>query len=241
MHPRLRLFGQCASIALCAAVIAFAALSLLHATLEWPLVHGFDLRVQARVHGWASPGLTIAMKALTWIGSIKVFLPTLAVSVAGLLLMGEREGGRRLVRKRQVAALFALGIGGALVLNDCFKLFFHRARPTVPWSIGDEHTFSFPSGHSLFSLVLYGLIAYNLVSRRGHTGRRVFTVGVAAMLVLGIGVSRIYLGMHWPTDVIAGYLTGGVWLSAVILVDRRWRTHRLHRSSTRVQPSAPLR
>ena len=141
------------------------------------------------------------------------------------LFKGERTGGQRLVRKRQVSATFALGIGGALVLNDSFKLFFHRARPVVPWSIGDEHTFSYPSGHSLFSLVLYGLIAYNLVARRGHHVHRVLALFLAAILSLGIGISRIFLGMHWPTDVLAGYITGALWLSAVIFIDRRWRTH----------------
>ena len=225
MHPRLLLLGRCTAIALFAALSAFLLLLLLHASLDQPAVHHFDLCVQAAIHGWSFPGLSTLMKSLTWIGSIKVFLPTLALAVVALLLTGERKGGQRLVRKRQVSAVFALGIGGALALNDSFKLFFHRARPAVPWSIGDEHTFSYPSGHSLFSLVLYGLIAYNLVARRGHPLRRAAAFFLAACLSLGIGISRIFLGMHWPTDVLAGYLTGGLWLSAVIFIDRIWRTH----------------
>jgi undecaprenyl-diphosphatase len=77
------------------------------------------------------------------------------------------------------------------------------------------------------------LIAYMVLGRRGHRLRHLVVVFAAAALVIGIGLSRIYLGMHWPTDVLAGYLTGGVWLCAIIWIDQRWRTHshrRLHGS-----------
>ena len=227
MQPRFRLFGGCAAVGLTAAIAAFTACALLHGLLDLPAVNGFDVGVQAEVHCWTTPSLTALMQMLTWIGSIKIFMPSLIVAVALLLLFGERQQGQRLIRKRQVATMFAVAIGGALLLNDTFKLYFHRARPAVPWSIGDETTYSFPSGHSLFSLVLYGLIAYSLASRRGGVGRRVVAISAATALVLGIGVSRIYLGMHWPTDVLAGYLTGAVWLCSVIWIDRRWRTQRL--------------
>jgi undecaprenyl-diphosphatase len=221
----IRLLLLCGVIALADAGCAFLLLLLLHARLPAPALHGFDLGVQAAVHGWESPALTVLMHGLTFIGSIEVFIPTLLVAVALLLWRGEREGGRRLIRKRQVAGVFALGVGGALLLNDSFKVYFHRARPAVPWAIGDEQTFSFPSGHSLFSILLYGLIAYTLVSRRSRPLHRAATMVGAASLVAGIGLSRIYLGMHWPTDVLAGYITGGMWLAGVILIDRRWRTH----------------
>jgi undecaprenyl-diphosphatase len=224
MAPRSRLFITCILIALAAAGLAFLLLTLLHATLSTPAVHNADLAVQQAVHGWTNPTLTRVMLALTFIGSIKVFVPTLVLALIVLLAIGEREQGRRLIRKRQVTAIFALGIGGALLLNDSFKLHFHRARPQAPWSIGDEPTFSFPSGHSLFSFVLYGLIAYTLLGRRSP--RRAPTLLAAAALVLGIGLSRIYLGMHYPTDLLAGYLTGACWLGGVILIDRRWRTCR---------------
>ena len=216
---------ECTSVAISAGIAAFLLLALLHAQLPSPAVAAFDHHLQARVHGWTSPVLTILMRAFTFVGSIKVFLPTLVVSLALLLTLGERQGERRLFRKRQVAGIFALGVGGALLLNDSFKLWFHRARPSVPWSIGDEHTYSYPSGHSLFACVLYGLIAYMVIGRRGHPLRRMLVLAIAAALVLGIGLSRIYLGMHWPTDVLAGYLTGVCWLCGTIFIDRHWLTH----------------
>jgi undecaprenyl-diphosphatase len=223
--PR-RLLLQSLAIALLAALIAFAALTLLHSAL--PRLNGFDLGIQARVHSWTSPPLTYLFRALTFIGAIAVFIPTLLAAVTVLLLVGQKEQGIRLVLKRQVSTLFAIGIGGALLLNDGFKAIFHRTRPHVPWSIGDEHTFSFPSGHSLFSFVLYGLIAYSVLTRRDPLPRRLILTFACATLVLGIGLSRIYLGMHWPTDVLAGYLTAAIWLAASIAIDRLWRASFAH-------------
>jgi undecaprenyl-diphosphatase len=112
-----------------------------------------------------------------------------------------------------------------LLLNEAFKNYFHRMRPKPSWALAYEQTFSFPSGHSLFSMVLYGLIAYTLVTRRSRPGRRMLIVLCAAAMIACIGLSRIYLGVHWPTDVLAGYITGATWLTGVILIDRRWRTH----------------
>ncbi len=237
MSPSRRLFLQSLTVALVAALAAFLALTLLHAAL--PRLTPFDLSVQSAVHAWTTPALTYLMRALTFIGSIEVFIPTLILAVILLLLLGQKEQGIRLVRKRQVSTLFAIGVGGALLLNETFKAHFHRARPRVPWSIGDEHTFSFPSGHSLFSFVLYGLIAYSVLTRRDPLPRRLmFTLGCAA-LVIGIGLSRIYLGMHWPTDVLAGYLTAAVWLSATITIDRLWRASFAHsRAGLGQQPQA---
>jgi len=231
MNSRLRLIAQCALVAVAGGLIALLLLSVMHARLDDPWMQHFDLGIQAGVHGWTNPALTQMMRLLTFIGSIEVFIPTLIVAVVVLLSIGEKEQGRRLVRKREVSGIFGLAIGGAILLNEVFKVHFHRARPKVPWAIGDEHTFSFPSGHSLFSMVLYGLIAYLVLGRRGRPLRHLVVVLAAAALVMGIGLSRIYLGMHWPTDVLAGYLTGGVWLGAVIWIDRRWRTQsrrRLH-------------
>ncbi len=221
MPPSRRLVLQSLAVALLAALLAFAALTLLHAAL--PRLTPFDLACQSMLHHQANPALTYLMRALTFIGSIEVFIPTLIAAVVILLLIGQKEQGIRLVRKRHVSTLFAIGVGGALLLNETFKAHFHRARPHVPWSIGDEHTFSFPSGHSLFSFVLYGLIAYSVLARRDPLARRLSLTTGCATLVLGIGLSRIYLGMHWPTDVLAGYLTAALWLTATITIDRLWR------------------
>ena len=120
---------------------------------------------------------------------------------------------------RHSPAVLACAVTGALILNESFKLLFHRPRPIFPWSIGDEHTFSFPSGHSLFSVTLYGTLCW-LALRHGTRWWQVVPVAVA--LPLAIGTSRIYLGEHYPTDVLAGWLCGALWTATVILIDRRW-------------------
>jgi len=237
MTPSRRLTLQSFTVALLAALAAFAALNLLHADL--PHLEPFDLALQSALHAQTTPALTYLMRALTFIGSIEVFIPTLIAAVVILLLIGEREQGIRLIRKRHVSMLFAIGVGGALILNEAFKSHFRRARPHVPWSIGDEHTFSFPSGHSLFSFVLYGLIAYTVLTRRDPLLRRLIVTLCCAALVLGIGLSRIYLGMHWPTDVLAGYLTAAIWLWATILIDRRWRAFVAHSRAGLGAPPRP--
>jgi hypothetical protein len=94
---------------------------------------------------------------------------------------------------------------GALVLDLSLKYAFHRPRP-VPFFVPAPYTYSFPSGHSLFSFCFYGVLA-GLLTRRIRSRRwRVLIWTLAALLVATIGLSRVYLGVHYPSDVIAGYL-----------------------------------
>ncbi len=182
-------------------------LTALHAALG--VLHPLDVAIQLQLHAFAGPWLDRVMFGLTLIGAIKIFSLALAAVLAGLLMQGYRHG----------PAVLACAVTGALILNESFKLLFHRARPVLPWSIGDEHTFSFPSGHSLFSVTLYGTLCW-LALRHGTCWWQV--VPVAVVLPLAIGASRIYLGEHYPTDVLAGWLCGAIWTATVILIDRRW-------------------
>ncbi len=229
----LRLVGVAVSIAMVAAALALLLLTLLFRELGQPAVQAMDLTLQARVHAATSPVLTREMLACTWIGSIKIFVTALVTVLVWLIAR----------RHRHAAALLGFAITGALLLNESLKLHFHRARPHVPWSIGDESTWSFPSGHSLFSFVLYGTLVY-LGTRQSHTAmRRLTLILPAVLLTLNIGLSRIYLGMHFPTDVFAGYLTGALWLLGVIAIDRQWlawKRRELHAQGARVQPPAAL-
>ena len=215
MNPRLRLVLASVSVASFTTALSLLLLTVLDHHLGQPAILRADLALQGVVHGWTNPPLTSVMLALTWMGSVKIFATALALVLVLLLLW----------RRTHDAVLLTAAITGAFVLNETFKLHFHRARPHVPWSIGDEHTFSFPSGHSLFALVLYGTLAY-LAWRGAHTlVRRAAILFPALLLTLAIGLSRIYLGMHYPTDVLAGFITGALWLTTVVTVDRIWRTY----------------
>ena len=112
-------------------------------------------------------------------------------------------------------------MASAGALNTAIKHFFHRARPQVSWAIGHEDSFSFPSGHTVFSILLYGSLAYILIRWSGSTAARAAAIGFAAVMILCISFSRIILGMHYPSDVAGGYLEGLLWLTAAILIDRR--------------------
>lgn len=192
--------------------LTLLVLTMVDRSLGMNTVHQSDTALQLQVHHWTSPSLTLLMLALTAIGSIKVFLTVASVACLGLYLRG----------RAPMAYLLAGALAGALVLNETLKLHFHRARPVVPWSIGDEPTFSFPSGHSLFAMVLYGMLAILTMRGEVSAGRRLLILLAAATFILGIGVSRVYLGMHYPTDVCAGYLTGALWLVAVLGMERIW-------------------
>ncbi len=192
-----------------------AALGLLTALHGWlGALGGFDQGVQEWVHGWASPGVGAGMRALTELGRVETFLPAAVFVGVGMVVEGRRRG----------AGALGLAMVGALALNEGLKLHFARARPGVSWALGDERTYSFPSGHALFAVTLYGTLTW-LAWRGATAGRRVGLAAVAGGLTVGIGVSRVYLGMHWPTDVLAGYAVGVVWVGTVMTVERVWERY----------------
>lgn len=118
--------------------------------------------------------------------------------------------------KRVASAGLLVALGGAGVLNTILKFWFGRRRPDLPWSVVHEQGFSFPSGHAMTALVSYGMLAY-LACRRCRGAVAATTAAAAtAALILGIGVSRIYLGVHFPSDSMAGYAGGVLWLLTVI-------------------------
>ncbi len=227
MSSRTRFLILALLLTLLSTLLCLGALTLLDHRLDSPTMQQFDSSIQAQVHHWTSPWLTRVMLTFTRIGSIKIFATSLAAVLIFLLLRS----------RRHAAILLGLTMVGAFALNETLKLHFHRARPRVPWAIGDEHTFSFPSGHSLFSFVLYGTLSYLALRHATTLGRRISIVLPAMLLIVGIGSSRIYLGMHFPSDVLAGYLTGAIWLATVIGLDRMWRAAAGRAATSSIVPS----
>jgi membrane-associated phospholipid phosphatase len=152
------------------------------------------------LHGIASPGLDALMLILTSMGSSLVIVPLFVVAAA-LLVRNHRYG----------AALF-LGVasGGGLVLQATMKIFFQRPRQQLDWA-NVLPDFSFPSGHTLNAFVFYVALALILWS---VFGRRIGATAliIAVVLAVGVGISRIYLGYHYLTDVVGGLLAGVAWL-----------------------------
>ena len=126
------------------------------------------------------------------------------ITAALLLLLYDR-------RWLELAGFLVCLIGEAL-LNILLKNLFERSRPDL-FQMVEAAGYSFPSGHAMVSLCLYGMIAF-LISRQIPRWQwRLAVVTFATVLVAAIGLSRVYLGVHYPTDVVAGYFAGGMWLA----------------------------
>lgn len=143
-----------------------------------------------------------------------------------------------LVARRDWRHLFVLAAtcGGGAALNAMLKAIFHRARPTYATEF-QAMSWSFPSGHAMDSLIVYGLFAYWL-SRR-WPARRVPLFAASALLVGGIGFARIYLGVHYLSDVIAGYSAGFVWLAVCVTGHRFAEARRVGPSGRDEAPITP--
>jgi membrane-associated phospholipid phosphatase len=167
---------------------------------------GFDTTALLWIHQFANPFLDRLMLNITTLADPQVAVG-IFVSTAFLLW-----------RKCKYAEIrmFTFACAGGTALNIGLKLAFGKLRPQLWTQLISETSSSFPSGHSLGSLVIYGFLAYLLATEF----RRFALVinGVACALILAIGFSRLYLGVHWLTDVIAGYLVGFLWLITCILI-----------------------
>ncbi len=179
------------------------------------------------LHGLASPAMDTVMNAFTTLGTAFVIVPALVI--LGALLLRAR-------RVRSVAFLVA-AVLGSLVLQLVLKPVFARPRPDVPYAhlVSD---YSFPSGHTLSAVVFYGalaLVVWSLFGRRAGLS----TIAAAAIIALAVGISRIYLGYHFLTDVLGAMLAGIAWLLIVGAAFRARPTWRRWRSrSTGVRQSA---
>jgi len=165
---------------------------------------GFDATIRNAVHSLAFPALTRAMEAITLFGEV-VLIPAGALAVWRLIAAG----------RKRAAALLVISVAGGEALDQILKLLFHRPRPLAFFGYVDPVTYSFPSGHAVaafsFYMVLAAMLAHRLRSKPARAGLWAF----AALLTATIGFSRVYLGVHYPSDVIAGYAAAAVWISAL--------------------------
>jgi undecaprenyl-diphosphatase len=197
--------------ALLLALLALAG-AWLFAALAWAALHGEShaldeaalraLRVPGAPEQLRGPALLVhAARDLTALGSHAVLALVIAATTGFLLLL----------RKPVTAlAVFAAGAGG-MALNGVLKQLFARARPQVVPPLVDVDSPSFPSGHALLSAAVYLSLA--IVAARAIPARRVrlYVLAAAATLVALVGLTRIILGVHYPTDVVAGWIIGGLW------------------------------
>lgn len=170
-----------------------------------PLVR-FDRALAGYLHASATPLLTGIFLIITALGSAEA-VAALGLTVAAILGLRHRW---------LLLGAWLSSLGGGGVLNQILKQSFARPRPVFEHPLVFEASYSFPSGHAMVSLVMYGMIAYLAVLALGSWRARTAVIMASTLLVLLIGLSRLYLGVHYFSDVVAGFAAGGVWLSAVV-------------------------
>lgn len=191
--------------ALAALALALGALALF-TWLAFEVYRGetirFDERVRSGIHGHASPGLTVIMRGFTYAGGPLSLCVLIAAAIAAFWRAGLHHEAR----------LMAIALIGAGFLEIGLKHLFHRARPHPYFDFPLPSSFSFPSGHALYAMCLYGMLAALVAPRVRRAAARVAIWIACAIMIVCIGVSRIYLGVHYPSDVIAGYASALVWV-----------------------------
>ncbi|MDP1511896.1 phosphatase PAP2 family protein [Paenibacillus ottowii] len=201
---------------LCA--IGFGGIALLVSDKK---VAQFDNMIISVVQGLESPALTTIMKFFTFIGS---GIPVAVISIAIFFIL------YKILHHRRELILFIWVVTGSALLNGTLKLVFHRARPTLH-RIVNANGFSFPSGHSMAAFSLYGVIAFLLWRHISTSTVRGILIVCSSAMILMIGVSRIYLGVHYPSDVLGGFLASGSWLAISIWFYQRYQERRRYERS----------
>jgi undecaprenyl-diphosphatase len=168
---------------------------------------GFDQRVMSFLHDPQAPGRPIGpawllnvAKDITALGSYAV------VSLLGLIVL-VFFGLKR--QNRLMLLTIAAAAGGGL-MSTLLKLLFARQRPDIEHLV-QVSTYSFPSGHAMLSAVVYITLGALLARSEKQKRFKIFFLLVAVLLAVTVGISRIYLGVHYPTDVMAGWIAGAVW------------------------------
>ncbi|MBD1812816.1 phosphatase PAP2 family protein [Microcoleus vaginatus DQ-U2] len=173
--------------------------------------YAFDTSILLALRELHTPLRDRVMLGFTFLGEPNLLL--VICLTLGIVLLARNH--------RSEAATIALTGGGAIGLNLLLKKLFARDRPQLWERVVDVRFYSFPSGHAMISMVIYGLLGYFLGSR--FPKQRWLIYSLTVVLIAAIGLSRLYLGVHWPTDVIAGYTAGLVWLITCILSLEIWK------------------
>jgi len=193
-------------------------------------VHSHSPKLQhidSVVHAWAvslrSPGATTFFTTMSAIGG-PVGLAVLVLGVAIVLL---------LVGRFRWVLYLTVTVGGGALLNEALKLYFARGRPDIAEMLRQARGYSFPSGHAMGSTVVFGALSYLAFRTATQWRWKAAAVALGATIVLAVSLSRVYLGVHWISDVVAGIAAGTLWVVVSTMAYETGRRIRLLRAIQR--------
>lgn len=157
----------------------------------------FDTRILNFLHRNINPSIFKIMKGLSYLGSEKAIIPIMIVFISF-----------NLIKKNIYETIFLLtNTLGSFILNFLLKSIFQRTRP-LDFALVNQGGLSFPSGHSMVVMSMYLAILFLLIKDEKNKSKKIILSSIIGIYIFAMGISRIYLGVHWPTDVIGGYICG---------------------------------
>lgn len=169
----------------------------------------FDMAILEAIHKSSNPVIFTIMNFISFIGSAKFLVPVIGIVIIITIIN----------RRYFVSKFLLFNTLGSFLFNYILKEIFQRTRP-LDFSLVEQAGLSYPSGHSMVVMTMYLAIAYLLTreERDPRRKRRVYTI--AGIIILLMGISRLYLGVHWPTDVIGGFIMGYIFYNVSKLLIR---------------------
>ncbi|WP_419211572.1 phosphatase PAP2 family protein [Maribacter sp. X9] len=177
-------------------------------TLKTEMLATYDTAITDYIISYRTPALTRYFKFVTNVGDSYGYLIVLAVFLLVSLLVFKRW---KYVIQATLVLILATGS------NMILKRFIDRARPGIEHLVSVE-TLSYPSGHAMSAMAFYGFLVYLFYTFNIHKVAKFFLILILVLLILSIGISRIYLGVHFPSDIAGGFIAGFIWVVFCILI-----------------------
>lgn len=177
-------------------------------TLKTEMLESYDRAITDYVISYRTPALTKYFTYVTHVGDVYGYLIVLAIFLSFSLILFKRW--RYVVQASLVLAL-------ATASNLMLKRFVDRSRPGIEHLVSVE-TLSYPSGHAMSAMAFYGFLIYLMYTFNINKTAKFFLILLLALLILSIGISRIYLGVHYPSDIAGGFIAGFIWVVFCILI-----------------------
>lgn len=196
------------AIALIVVIVGINVFIELTATLKSEALANYDYQITNYVISYRTPWLTNYLTFMTYLGDAKGYL-----IVFSLLAVISYFGFKRWKHTVQIIVVLVL----ALLSNLALKRFIDRARPDIEQLVVAK-SLSYPSGHAMVAMAFYGFVIYLIYRFKLHIGLKIGLILLLALLILSIGISRVYLGVHFPSDIVGGFIAGFIWVVFCVVI-----------------------